>query len=270
MRARPITLTLVCVTLLAVTSGLAQSWPSASSVPRTQYSPMAAAQAQGRPPEPPDSWYDFVLKRFNPHNLDYGRWMEERRSALLEATARNPYFMYSFWLTLWSFLVMSAYAKLWVDRRRERFVTAEMMTDLYNHDLHSRQAAKESIEKHNSHIERCNRVIERAESGQVGAAGGSEADRYQAELQQAATELRAARDDRDRLKAELDAKTQVIADMSLRMDALADGMKGNGRGAQVAGAASPTSSNSEYVKVINSLQEQLRAERERNRRLKGA
>jgi hypothetical protein len=84
---------------------------------------MAAAQAQGRASQPPDTWYDFVLKQFNPNNLDYSRWMEERRRAFLEATVSNPYFSYGFWLTLWSLLVMSAYAKLWIDRRRERFVT---------------------------------------------------------------------------------------------------------------------------------------------------
>jgi len=272
MRARRIELAVTCaLLLLAVTSGFGQSPPPASSVPRTQHSPLAAAQAQGHAPEPPDSWYDFLLKQFNPNNLDYGRWTDQRRRAFLEATARNPDFMYSFWLTLWSLLVMSAYAKLWIDRRRERFVTTEMMTDLYNHDQYSRQTAKEAIEKYNVHIEHCNRVVERVASGMAPSANGSDAGRDHAEAQQMATELKLTRDDRDRLQRELEAKTQVIAEMSLRMDALADTIKANGRSSHAPReASSPAGPNSDYVKVINSLQEQLHAERERNKRVKGA
>ena len=71
-----------------------------------------AAQAQGRTHQPPDTWYDFLLRQFNPNDVDYGKWMEERRRVFLEASAKNPYFPYSFWLTLWSLLVMVAYAKL--------------------------------------------------------------------------------------------------------------------------------------------------------------
>ena len=270
MKTRSIGLALTCTVLLAVTSAFGQDRPSDNQIPRSQYSPMAAARAQG-PSAEPESWYDFLLKQFNPNNLDYGRWMEQRRRAFLEATARNPYFSYSFWLTLWSLLVMSAYAKLWIDRRRERFVTEEMMTDLYNHDLHSREAAKEAIERHNSHIECCNRVIERAEAGQATGGSDSDAGRRQAEAQQAATELKAIRDDRDRLQRDLEGKTLLIAEMSLRMDALSDAMNGNGKTTQVGGATSSSAaSNSEYVKLINSLQEQLHAERERNKRLKGA
>jgi hypothetical protein len=55
---------------------------------------------------------------------------------------------YSFWLTIWSLLVMIAYAKLRIYRRRERYLTEEMLTDLHNHDLHSRQAGREAIDKY--------------------------------------------------------------------------------------------------------------------------
>ena len=43
---------------------LAQTQP-----PRSQYSPMAAQRYQQ-----PDTWYDFLLKQFNPRNYDYGSW----------------------------------------------------------------------------------------------------------------------------------------------------------------------------------------------------
>ena len=60
-------------------------------------------------------------------------------------------------------------------------------------------------------------------------------------------------------------------DLSLRLDALSDAMNENGRASQVAGATlPPAAQSSDYVKLINSLQEQLHAEREKNKHLKGA
>jgi hypothetical protein len=257
-----IELALTCVLLLSVSSGFGQSRPSGTQVPRSQYSPMAAAQAQGRAPQPPDTWYDFVLNQFNPNNLGYGQWMEERRRAFLEATVSNPYFSYGFWLTLWSLLVMSAYAKLWIDRRRERFVTEEMMTDLYNHDLQSREAAKEAIAKYNCHIERCNRVIERVESGQGSGGQVGQTDQRIRKLQ---ADLATTIAERDKAKEQLEHKTALIAEMSLRMDAL--GKKGNGNNAP---DIDVQSSNQDLVAHINRLQQELYAERRKNQRLKGA
>ena len=260
-----IELALTCALLLGVSSGFGQSRPSRTEVPRSQYSPMAAAQAQGRAPQPPDTWYDFLLKQFNPNNLDYGRWMEERRRAFLEATVSNPYFSYGFWLTLWSLLVMSAYAKLWIDRRRERFVTEEMMTDLYNHDLQSREAAREAIEKYNCHIERCNRVIERAESGQALPGNGGQVEQTDQRVQKLQADLATTTAERDKAKEQLEHKTALIAEMSLRMDAL--GKKGNGNNAP---EIDVHSSNQDLMAHINRLQQELYAERRKNQRLKGA
>ena len=75
MRTRPILLAMMAWVSLAVCSSFAQDRPSESFVPRSQYSPMAAAQAQGHTQQPPDTWYDFLLKQFNPGNVDYGKWM---------------------------------------------------------------------------------------------------------------------------------------------------------------------------------------------------
>jgi len=271
MRRRCLPLALAGWLLLAAASGFGQSRAAGTSVPRSQYSPMAAAQAQGRAQPQPDTWYSFLLKQFNPNNLDYGTWMEERRRAFLEATVKNPYFLYSFWLTVCTLLVMSAYAKLSMDGRRERFVTEEMMTDLYNHDLHSRAAAREAIEKYNGHIERCNRVIEAAEGGQPITGSGSESEQLKAKLQQAATDLKAMTEDRGRLKRELEQKSFVVTDLTVRLRALEDALSGDGRASRDAVANPPAPpSNSEYVKLIDSLQQQLYAEREKNKHLKGA
>ncbi len=61
---------------------------------------------QASPPaaKPPyqrsDSWYEFLLRQFNPDDLDYGKWMEQHRRVFLDATVRNPYFQYSACITI--------------------------------------------------------------------------------------------------------------------------------------------------------------------------
>jgi len=255
---------------LAVCSSFAQDRPSESSVPRSRYSPMAAARAHGHTQQSPDTWYEFLLKQFNPSDIDYGKWMEERRRAFLEATVRNPYFPYSFWLTLWSLFVMVAYNKLRLDRRRERYLTEEMLTDLYNQDLCSRQAAREAIARYNNHVEHCNRAIE-AGTGQGISSSTSENDDLMAKLKKAADDLRAMTAERDRLAEELKQRSAVVTDLSLQLQALSERIDGIGAGHAVGQAGLPLpATNAEYMKLVNSLQQQLFAEREKNKRLKGA
>src|SRR5229473_684765 len=106
-----------------------------------------------------------MLKQFNPGNFDYGTWLEKRRKAFLEATVKEQYFWYSVSVTVGMLLMMAACTKLYLDHCRSMRVTAEMMADVYSHDLLSRQAATEAIEKYNRHIEQCNRAIEASEAG---------------------------------------------------------------------------------------------------------
>ena len=269
MRTRTNLLAMIAWLSLAACPSLAQHGPSGSSVPRSQYSPMAA-QAQRRTQQPPDTWYEFLLKQFNPSDVDYGKWMEERRRVFLEASAKNPYFPYSFWLTLWLLFVMVAYAKLRIDRRRERYLTEEMLTDLYNQDLYSRQAAKDAIAKYNNHVEHCNRAIE-AGSGQTISGSTSEIDDLKARMKKAADDLRFMTSERDQLSEELKQRSAVVTDLSLQLQALSERIEGKDGAHAVGQAGLPLpASNGEYMKLVNSLQEQLHAEREKNRRLKGA
>src|SRR5664279_4294982 len=100
------------------------------------------AKAQGQRQAPParpiyqrrDTWYEFLLKQFNPSNFDYGGWIEERRQVFLDASVRNPYFKYSLGTTIALLVMAMLYTKQWIDHRRAMWITAEMMTDLYNHD----------------------------------------------------------------------------------------------------------------------------------------
>ena len=270
MRIRAIPLAMIAWLSLAICSSFAQNRPSGSSVPRSRYSPMAAAQAQGRTQQPPDTWYEFLLKQFNPGDVDYGEWMEERRRVFLAASAKNPYFPYSLCVTIWSLLVMMAYAKLRIDRRRERYLTEEMLTDLYNQDMYSRRAAKEAIAKYNNHIETCNRAIE-AGAGHTISANASENDDLNARLKKAADDLRAVTSEKQRLSEELQRRSAVVTDLSLQLQALSERIDGMGAGHAIGQAGMPLpASNTEYMKLVNSLQQQLYAEREKNKHLKGA
>jgi chromosome segregation ATPase len=149
-------------------------------------------------------------------------------------------------------------------------LTAEMMADLYTHDLHSRQAAKEAIERYNQHIEQCNRAMESAEPGDGRPGwGSSEAGRLRGELQRVASQLEATTQDRNKLQDELRQKSVIVADLSTRLDALSKKVTGSREAASgVSGGAN--GDGAKLVGQINRLQEELYAERQKNKRLKGA
>lgn len=261
-----------CILLiaLAVTTPQGQqairSQPTTASRDRRQlYSP-STVHSQSPLYERGDTWYEFLLKQFNPDDIDYGSWLEERRQAFLDATAHNAYFRYSASATLALVLMTLLFAKQKFDHRRSMWITAEMMTDLYNHDAYSRQVAREAIERYNHHIEHCNRAIEASEHGV--ATMDSEAEQLRAELQSVTAERDSYRRERDLAKQDLTEKERVLADMSLRLDGLVKKAE-SGRSTQT--TSSPIQGGDQkLVHHINTLQEQLYAERRENRRLKGA
>jgi len=213
------------------------------------------------------TWYEFLLKQFNPEDLDYGKWMEQRRSAFLDASVRNPYFQYGGCITILLLITVLLYGKKWMDHRRVLWITAEMMTDLYNHDAYSRQIARQAIQKYNEHIERCNRAIESSEYGLAIPGHESDVDRLRTELQRVTEERDSYKRERDLAKDDLAQKERILADMSLRLDALAKKTDGH-RNASV--VVDSHASDQKLVQHINTLQEQLYSERRENRRLKGA
>jgi len=236
--------------------------------------PRAQAQASHQSHSGRDTWYEFLVKQFNPSNFNYGGWIERRRQALLEGTTKSPYFRYSASVTAGMLFMMLAYTKLYLDHRRSMRITSEMMADLYNHDLYSRQAAKEAIERHNQHIEQCNRVIENAESGHDRAGWGNTAtEELQTELRRVAAQLDATTQERNKLQEELQQKSLVVADLSTRLDALSRKITGSPSTEAVHRDTGSSDGNVSGVKVIghiNRLQEELYTERQRNKRLKGA
>jgi len=258
--------TLFAVLFLAPSPSLAQT----KNVPRSRYSPTAAAGPQRQA----ETWYDFLLERFNPTNIDYGARLEERRRAFLEASVKNPYFLFSFTMVLTVILLMGVTTKLWIDKRRERWITAEMMADLYNHDQYSRQVAREAIEKYNRHVERCNRVVEAAESGLPIPGSSTEVDEWKAKVEETAGKLDTVTKERDKLDAELKGKALLLKDLSTRVQSLSGNPNGNGDTVG-AGDVRVSSQGADPDKArlmahINRLQQELYAEREKNNRFRGA
>jgi len=162
------TIWIALVGLITIGSASAQSLPQLA-VPlepqQVQAEARPSAQTFRPADQPRDAWYQFLVRQFNPNNLDYGAWMEERRQALLNESGRNPYFKYSAAVTLTLLLMIVVCVKQWFDYRRTLWITAEMMADLYNHDLYSRNAAEMAIRRYNDHIERCNRLVEAGRDG---------------------------------------------------------------------------------------------------------
>jgi hypothetical protein len=238
-----------------------QPWQQQAQSPLPHQSPGSKLLYQRR-----DTWYEFLLKQFNPGNLDYGKWIEQRRQAFLDASVRNPYFGYTAGLILSLLLMLTAYAKQRIDHRRSMWITAEMMADLHNHDMHSRRVARDAIQKYNDHIERCNRAVEAGERGVFAEGMESEVERFRAELQSVTSERDAYKRERDLAKADLAEKERLLADMSFRLDALAK--KSNGNRAP-GGGVDVRTADQKLVQHINNLQEQLYVEKRENKRLKG-
>lgn len=224
----------------------------------------AAAHAQS-PYQRQDAWYEFILKQFNPDNVNYGNWVEQQRHNLIELRLQNPCFLYSVWTTIALIVLTAVGLKQRIDHHRAMSITAEMMADLYNQDAYSRHAAQGAIERYNKHIERCNRAIEGVESG-LGAASSNEIEQLRTELMRVAEERDTATRDRDIAREELRRKSEILADMSVRLDAT------SGRpGAASSAKATPDlrGADAKLVTHINNLQEQLYSERNNNRRLRG-
>ena len=261
--------TLAVVGLITAGPAIAQQRPQSPVALRGQRQAQPQGQRQAPPARPMyqrrDTWYEFLLKQFNPSNFDYGAWIEERRQVFLDASVRNPYFKYSLGTTIALMVMAMLYTKQWIDHRRAMWITAEMMTDLYNHDLYSRDVAEKAIQKYNQHIKRCNRAIEAAQHGT--ATGGADAghDSCKAELNHVAGERDEYLRELNDTKKQLATKEQTLTALSLRVEGMSVRTRVDGD----AGAAVELSNaDPNVVRHINNLQEQLYVEREKNKRLK--
>lgn len=210
-----------------------------------------------------ETWYDAMLKQFNPDNLDWGQWLDERTQELLEQTAANPYFKYSLVTTLLLVLLTVALTKALIDNSRMKWLAQERYNDLRRHDQASRQAAREAIQRYNAHMEKCNRVVEAEMTGQhamSGSAAPETAPGSNLTLDEALIALADSKRELVSTAAKLDRSNSVVGELSMRIHEVQAGGNGSVHG----GASMP-----DLVKQINEVREQLYHERERNKRLKG-
>jgi hypothetical protein len=221
-------------------------------------------------PHDKQTWYDALLRKFNPQDLDYGEWLEKRRQAFLDATVRNPYFWYSALVTGLEVCTLAAYWKRAGEAERTLWVVAGWIADLYNHDLHSRQVAREAIGRFNRHVEQCNHAIESAGSpnGRPGW-GSTQLEELKQESRRKDIEIERISQERNRLQEELTRKTAVMSELSLRVDAL---RKRSSTGATATSSHEVEIAPGERMRLvqrINQLEEELYASQQQNKRVKG-
>ena len=229
-------------------------------------SAIADRQSALRQPEP---WYDRVLRRINPSDFDYGAWVEDRRAALLRASVQNPYFWYSTLVTFAMALFLLAYAKSRSDFHKYAWMSAGWLADFYNETQLARDEMNRAIEKHNRHIEMCNRAIEAELDGSwTRQSVNEEAALWRQKYDDAARALEEAVANDRKLEVALREKEAMVADMSLRIQNVERKI---GDAPHTSGGAALTinESNKHLIGRINMLERQLREEQARNKSLKG-
>jgi len=185
-----------------------------TAVPAARYSPLAA---QGGYKDGQKSPLDAAVHALNPHNVNLGEAWEQRRRQWLENAGANPYFWFSFFVTV--VVILSWFALAWLhnDRVRERWQLAEHAADALRYAEYCKHRAGEAIGRYNDHVEKCNRLIEAGESGLTTPETANLED-HRREI----TRLAADNDSKDlqvkRLQEELDRKSQELTDIAKRIE----------------------------------------------------
>jgi len=244
------------------------AYPSRSAPPASaaQYSPLAA-QGGYRGEKMP--WYEALFRSLNPKNIEWGMNWEHRRSIFLENSIGNKYFMYTAALSL--LLVYSFVVIVWQRwNHAERLKQlAQRAADAMNYAKYWKQGADKATRKHNAHIEKCNRVIEAGESG-LPVGDAAETSELRQQLEGMRIEALNLTSENKRLRHDLEQKSTIVADLSVRVDDAAKKLgNGNGPGNRVKGGENSVQVAT-LVDRINRLEETLRTVRQENERLKGA
>jgi hypothetical protein len=214
------------------------------------------------------NFYEFVLRQLNPNDKDWGGWYEERRAALFDAALHNPYFWYCLGLTLALLAILAALLKSQSDQDRQDDIMGERLEEVRKFAADSHRLAIEAIDKYNTHIELCNRAIEAEEGGPVTAvAGGSQNSQPQANPTKTREEMELQKRDKTRLESE--ANHGATTALGPSNGTASPGDKGGSNGQGKEPPTPPTPSYADLVRQINILQQQLIAEQDRNKRLKG-
>jgi hypothetical protein len=214
------------------------------------------------------NFYEFVLHQLNPNDIDWGAWYEARREALSDAALHNPYFWYCLGLTLAYLTIFAALLKSQSDQELQYDIMGEEMDEVREFAARSHRVALESIDKYNTHVELCNRVIEAEEGGPATAvAGGSQSAQPQTNPTKTRDEMELQRRDKTRLESEANHAATPTPDRPSGTMSPTDKGGSNGQGKEPPNPMTP--SHADLVRQINILQQQLIAEQDKNKRLKG-
>ena len=262
------------VIILAACALVANAQPAPNSSHKPDQKQPAAGLYQrptGPRPHEEKDFFTSSTKLVNKNDVDYGAMLERRRQVFLDASAANPFFWYSALTTALLMVLMFAYGVRVMDEKRKLWRAAEILNDVWNDAQYARATAENAIERHNSHMEACNRVIEAQLSGRPSPAALETTDARN-ELTRVRGELDSSDSERKLLKAKLDEKEKLVDDLSIRLSALEKGEQngGSGTGRTQNGAAGNGESESRLIARINQLTQQLDAEKQKNRALKGA
>ena len=134
----------------------------------------------------------------------------------------------------------------------------------------SHRVALEAIDKYNTHIELCNRAIEAEEAGHLATAvaGGSQNAQPQANPTKAREEAELQKRDKTRLESEA-SHTATTTSGPLRTAPLPPATRGEATDRAKSRLTPRQPSYADLVRQINILQQQLIAEQDKNKRLKG-
>ena len=215
------------------------------------------------------NFYEFVLRQLNPNDKDWGGWYEERRAALSGAALHNPYFWYCLGLTLALLAIRAALLKSQSDQDRQDDIMGEQLDEVRKFAANSHQVALEAIDKYNTHIELCNRAIEVGGGAPAtAAAGGSQNAQPQANPTKTRAETELEKRDKTRRESEDSQPATTAPD---RPNGAASPSNKGGSNEQGNESPNPlTPSYNDLVRQINILQQQVIAEQDKNKRLKGA
>jgi hypothetical protein len=215
----------------------------------------------------PTPWYDRVLRRINSSDFDYGAWLEERRASLLSASIRSPQFWYSVVVSSLLALFILAYAKRCSDFHKLAWMCSGWLADFYNETLLCREQRDEAVDRHNRHIEKCNRAVEAELDGSWKQQQNQELEQWRERYEQLARVAEETAGENKRLALILSEKERLLSDMSVRLQDLEEKIKAKG---YMVGGQTLTinESNKLLVNRINILERQLRDEQTKNKALK--
>jgi hypothetical protein len=203
-------------------AGVSSSPPTANAAAANAVPPAPAQPAIRTGSRRQTSFWDDSLKAIKDGGSDAGGWVAYRRRLLVEATLTNQYFWFSITSFLGNAVLMYLFYASRVGEERKLWKATRAMTDLWNWALYSEWTARNTIDKFNAHVEKCNRTAD-GEIAQAAKTKGESDEfiRVQNERDALQQELAAARQ-------ELSQRDQVIAGLNTRVDELAKSICGGG------------------------------------------